>query len=372
MTATLSPVPNPDIVPDKLLTAPWQAWFRQLYTFLTATSGGGGGIVPATRLIGTTSPLAGGGDLSADRTLSINTNGITNSLLAQMPSLTLKGNNSGILANAADLTASQAKTLLAISLTTDVSGTLQAAQFPALTGDVTTPGGSLVTTIVGSSVTNAKLANMAANTIKGNNTGISATPVDLTSSQVKTLLAISLSTDVSGTLQAAQEPAHTGDVTNAAGSLALAIASNAVTNAQLAQMPTLTLKGNNTGGTANAADLTVAQVQALLTPTYLSYASSAGANNDVNPGGGWPTDIGRLDVTLAGGNANWTGLVAGVDGQAVLISNIDAANTLTLNNQNAGSSAANRFRSSADAVLGPGATVLATYYAGTVNRWVLR
>jgi hypothetical protein len=47
-------------------------------------------------------------------------------------------------------------------------------------------------------------------------------------------LPISLTTDVTGTLQAAQEPAHTGDVTNAAGSLALTIGAGKVTNAMLA------------------------------------------------------------------------------------------------------------------------------------------
>lgn len=46
--------------------------------------------------------------------------------------------------------------------------------------------------------------------------------------------AISLTSYASGTLQAAQEPAHTGDVTNSAGSLALSIASGHVTNAMLA------------------------------------------------------------------------------------------------------------------------------------------
>ena len=39
---------------------------------------------------------------------------------------------------------------------------------------------------------------------------------------------------------------------------------NFITNANLATMPPFTIKGNNTGGTANAADLTGAQVEQLL------------------------------------------------------------------------------------------------------------
>lgn len=42
------------------------------------------------------------------------------------------------------------------------------------------------------------------------------------------------------------------------------IGTNAVTNALLAQAPTFTMKGNNTGGTANEADLTISQIIALI------------------------------------------------------------------------------------------------------------
>jgi hypothetical protein len=59
--------------------------------------------------------------------------------------------------------------------------------------------------------------------------------------------------------------ALTGQVTaSGPGSATATIATNTVTNSNLAQMAADTIKGNNTSGTANAADLTVAQVLTLL------------------------------------------------------------------------------------------------------------
>lgn len=74
-------------------------------------------------------------------------------------------------------------------------------------------------------------------------------------------------TDLSGTLAAAQEPAHTGDVTNAAGSLVLAIGVNKVTAAMLAQIAQNEVLGRTAAGTGN--------VSAIATSTL---ANLTGAN----------------------------------------------------------------------------------------------
>lgn len=93
----------------------------------------------------------------------------------------------------------------------------------ALTGDVTASGtGSVAATIANDAVTNAKLADMAAGTLKGNNTGGAANPSDLTASQVKTLLAIAAA-DVSGLGTAATANTSAFD---AAGTASAAISSH--------------------------------------------------------------------------------------------------------------------------------------------------
>lgn len=61
----------------------------------------------------------------------------------------------------------------------------------------------------------------------------------------------------------------------------------------------------------------------------LAYASPAGGAVAAAPVG-FSSAVGRLIVTLAGGNATWVSLTAGADGQILEVRNADAANTLTL------------------------------------------
>jgi hypothetical protein len=71
----------------------------------------------------------------------------------------------------------------------NLSGSGTCAQEPALTGDTTSSAGSCATTIAANAVSNAKMATMAANTVKANNTGSTATPTDVTMSAMLTAIA---------------------------------------------------------------------------------------------------------------------------------------------------------------------------------------
>ena len=109
----------------------------------------------------------------------------------------------------------------------------------------------------------------------------------------------------------------------------------------------------------------------------ISAAPAAGANNNFDPGGGWPGTAtapnGVLVLTDGGtpGACNLTGLKAGQARQLVTIVN-NRTNDAVLNDANGGSLAANRFSTGGiDITLPPGGSVDGVY-SSTLSRWVLQ
>jgi len=90
-------------------------------------------------------------------------------------------------------------------------------------------------------------------------------------------------------------------------------------------MPTLTLKGNNTGSTANPLDLTVAQVNAIL-PVFtsalngLAPLSGGGTTNFLRADGTWAAPPGAVTLTSLGIRAGRTSISNASTSQAVTFS----------------------------------------------------
>jgi hypothetical protein len=115
----------------------------------------------------------------------------------------------------------------------DVVGTVDGGSLSLAAGSVGT------TQLAANAVTNAKMATMASNTIKGNNTGSTAVPSDLSVSDVKNLLAIN--------------PA--GGLENS--STNIQIANSGVTYAKIQNVAATSLIGNPTGSAAAPTAITL-------------------------------------------------------------------------------------------------------------------
>lgn len=215
-------------------------------------------------------------------------------LIVPTGSLTNNGGGTITLAFAGDGSA-----FTNINASNIATGTLNAGRLPAFTGDVTTSAGSSATTIASASVTLAKMANLAANSIIGNNTGVGATPIALTATQVKTLLAIA-STDVSGlgslaTLSAAPAGTLTGTTLNAT-----------VVNSSLTSVGTLTSGSTGAGFTVALSTATItgtlADARLSANVPLLNAANTFTNANTINP----PTSTYGLTVNIASGNISGT------------------------------------------------------------------
>jgi len=107
------------------------------------------------------------------------------------------------------------------------------------TGDVT---GSGALTIANSAVTNAKMADMVQNTIKGRITASTGAPEDLTAANVRTII------NVADGANNYSHPNHTGDVTST-GDGATAIAAGAIVNADVNASAAIDISKLNITGT---------------------------------------------------------------------------------------------------------------------------
>jgi hypothetical protein len=103
---------------------------------------------------------------------------------------------------------------------------------------------------------------------------------------------------------------------------------------------------------------------------YISVALAAGTTNDLNPGSGWPTGYGRLDLVRAGA-ATLNSLKAGVDGQEIFIRNASASQTVTIPVAGGGTPANEFTAGGGGTILPPLTGTQAVYYGGTINNWVL-
>lgn len=145
------------------------------------------------------------------------------------------------------------------------------------TGKTLTLGGNLTTT----GVTTLSGSNNGDVTLTGQNY------ISISGQQI-TANAIDLSgANVTGTLAAARMPALTGDITTSAGATATSLATNSVTNAKLAQMPSGTFKANKTVATANASDITPTDAKVLMSINNVentALSTWAGSSNITNVG----------------------------------------------------------------------------------------
>ncbi len=289
---------------------------------IASTGGGGSGTVTSVAFSDTTglftvsgSPITSSGTISLSGLQSQTANHFfaapngssgaptfRSIVAADIP--TLNQNTTGTASNITATSNSTLTTLSSLSLPySQITGA--PAAITALTGDATAsgPGSAALTlaTVNGSPGSFGSASSSLTATVNGKGliTSLASQSIQIAESQVTNLVS-----DLAGKQPVGNYiTALTGDVVaSGPGSSASTIQPNVVSNSKLAQMPTLTIKGNNTGSTANASDLTVAQVNAIL-PVFTSSlnglvpSSGGGTSNFLRADGTWDAPSGTGTVT---------------------------------------------------------------------------
>jgi hypothetical protein len=253
-------------------------------------------------------------------------------------------------ATSATLTIADGATLTA-SANATVSGTNTGDQTITLTGDVTGSGtGSFSATIANSSVTNAKMANMATQTFKGRTTAGSGAPEDLTATQATAILnnfigdsglggtkglvpapaagdaAASKFLKADGTWAA---PSGSGDVVGPASATDNAVARFDSTTGKLIQNSVVIIgdTGNITGvGTLSSGEITSSSLTA-------SRALVSGASKEIQSSAVTATELGYLSGVTSAIQTQISGLVpyTGATGNVDIGTNIFIGSSLRAN-----------------------------------------
>lgn len=168
-----------------------QAWSTITSTPTNLAGYGITDAVPNTRTITTSAPLSGGGDLSANRTFSIATNGISNTLFRQSAGVSVVGRSANTTGDVADIAASADNqvlrraggvlgfgTITTASVTDAVPNTRAISTTAPLSG-----GGDLSAnrtfSIAANGITNALLRQGAATSVVGRSAGTTGDVADI-------------------------------------------------------------------------------------------------------------------------------------------------------------------------------------------------